>query len=100
MISTQQPLDRSSAGRRLWTSLLASLFAPMIAGCSGSPTFNILGSYFPSWLVCVGIAIGLTFLAHLLIARRKLADELWPLPMVYSSLLCFFSCTLWLLFFE
>jgi hypothetical protein len=70
------------------------------SGCSGAPTFNVLGSYFPSWLVCVGVSIVLTLLAHVLITRRNLADQLWPLPVVYPSLLCFFSCTLWLLFFE
>lgn len=100
MSPKQRSFQRPRPRRRLWTSSAVSLLAPMIAGCSGAPTFNILGSYFPSWLVCVGIAIGLTFLAHLLIANRKLGDQLWPLPMVYSSLLCFFSCTLWLIFFE
>ncbi len=100
MSSSQHSLKRFSMRRRLRTALITSLLIPMIAGCSGSPTFNILGSYFPSWLVCVGIAIGLTFLTHLFISTRKFADQLWPLPMVYSSLLCFFSCTLWLIFFE
>lgn len=85
---------------RPWTIFASSLLTLSTAGCSGSPVFNILGSYFPSWLVCLAIAIGLTFLAHLLVTTKKLADELWPLPIVYSSLLCFFSCTLWLIFFK
>ena len=86
--------------RRPWTSIATSLIALSTAGCSGSPVFNILGSYFPSWLVCLGISIGLTFSAHLLVTTKKLADELWPLPIVYSALVCFFSCTLWLIFFR
>ena len=77
-----------------------SLFALGSVGCSRSPEFNILGSYFPSWLVSVGIAIGLTFLVHIYVTKKKLSEQLWPLPIVYSALLCFFSCTLWLLFFE
>jgi hypothetical protein len=99
MSSNQQPLERSNI-RRSWTGFVASLLVLTIAGCSGPPTFNILGSYFPSWLVCVGIAIGLTFLAHLLVTTKKLADQLWPLPIVYTALICFFSCTLWVIFFE
>jgi hypothetical protein len=99
MSSNHQSFEPSSA-RRLWTRFVASLFVLATAGCSGPPTFNILGSYFPSWIVCLAIAIGLTFLAHLLVATKKLADQLWPLPVVYSSLICFFSCTLWLIFFE
>ncbi|MBB6145870.1 hypothetical protein HNQ77_003840 [Silvibacterium bohemicum] len=84
----------------MWKSFVTSLFVTTISGCSGPPTFNILGSYFPSWLACFGIAIGLTFLAHLLITAKKLADQLWPLSIVYTALLCFFSCTLWMVFFE
>ena len=61
--------------------------------------FNILGSCFPSWIVCLGIAIGLTFLAHMLITTRELADQLWLLPIVYSAIVCLCSCTLWLIFF-
>jgi hypothetical protein len=99
MSTNRKPLKLSN-NRRLWTSLATSLLALSTAGCSGSPVFNILGSYFPSWLVCLAIAIGLTFLAHLVVTTKKLADELWPLPIVYSALLCFFSCTLWLMFFK
>jgi hypothetical protein len=95
--------DRSSGrfnSRRLSIGLVASVFLLAASGCSGPPVFNILGSYFPSWLVCLGISIGLTFLAHMFVMTKKLADQLWPLPVVYSALLCFFSCTLWLVFFE
>jgi YtcA family len=99
MRSNHQSFERSDT-RRLWTSFVISLFPLVTVGCSASPVFNILGSYFPSWLVCVGISIGLTFLAHLLVTSKKLADELWPLPIVYSALLCFVSCTLWLIFFK
>jgi hypothetical protein len=85
---------------RVWMGLGTSLFLLPAAGCSGPPSFNILGSYFPSWLVCLAISIVLTFLAHAFVTAKHLANELWPLPVVYSSLLCFFSCTLWLIFFE
>ena len=39
----------------------AFLLTCMISGCSGSPSRNILGSYFPSWMVCalVGLAAAL-----------------------------------------
>jgi hypothetical protein len=99
MSSNQQPLERSNI-RRSWAGFVTSLLVLAIAGCSGPPMFNILGSYFPSWLVCVGIAIGLTFVAHLLVTTKKLADQLWPLPIVYTALICFFSCALWVIFFE
>jgi YtcA family len=100
MNSNHQSFDRFRKTRPLWISLVASLFVLATTGCSGFPVFNILGSYFPSWLVCLGISIGLTFLAHMFVTTKKLADQLWPLPIIYSALLCLFSCTLWLIFFE
>ena len=100
MSTNHQSFKRSSNIHRLWTIFATSLLTLATPAAPGSPVFNILGSYFPSWLVCLAISIGLTFLAHLFVTTRKLADELWPLPIVYSALLCFFSCTLWLVFFE
>jgi YtcA family len=100
MSSNHQSCECSPNTHRVWMGLVTSLFLLAASGCSGPPTFNVLGSYFPSWLVCLGISIVLTLLAHLLITTKKLADQLWPLSIVYSALLCFFSCTLWLIFFE
>lgn len=99
MSSNRQSYERLNA-RRLWTSVAVSMLALATSGCSAPPVFNILGSYFPSWLVCVAVSIGLTFLTHTFVSAKKLADQLWPLSIVYSALLCFFSCTLWLIFFK
>ena len=81
-------------------ALTATFLILPVAGCSSSPEFNILGSYFPSWIMCLAIASTLTFAAHIVIAKRKMADQLWPLPLVYTSLVCFFSCTVWIIFYE
>ena len=100
MSSSHQSCESSTNTHRVWMSFVTGVFLLPASGCSGPPVFNILGSYFPSWLVCLGISIVLTLLAHAFITTRNLADRLWPLPVVYSSLLCLFSCTLWLIFFE
>jgi hypothetical protein len=34
------------------------------------------------------------------VTKKNFAEQLWPLPIVYSALLCLFSCTLWLIFFR
>jgi YtcA family len=100
MKSSREPFEGTPKALPLWTCLFTSVFVLAAAGCSGTPTFNILGSYFPSWLVCLGISIALTFLAHMFVTAKKLADQLWPLPIVYPALVCFLSCTLWLAFFD
>ncbi|WP_432756496.1 YtcA family lipoprotein [Alloacidobacterium dinghuense] len=99
MSSNHQLFERCANRRRRWMRFAISLLAPATVGCSRSPEFNILGSYFPSWLVCLAIAIPLTFLVHTYVTKKKLTEQLWPLPIVYSALLCLFSCSLWLILF-
>ena len=100
MSSHHRYLWQCANKRRIGISFAVSALLLITSGCSRSPAFNILGSYFPSWLVCLAIATALTFLAHMYATKRKLTEQLWPLPIVYSALLCLFSCTLWLIFFE
>lgn len=80
----------------------AALLLPLLAvgGCSRSPSFNLLGSYFPSWIVCLGIGALVTLVTHRVLSQRKLLHELWPLPVVYPALFLFVTCTLWLCFFS
>ncbi len=87
--------------RRPRTKLLAFLLPVLLCtGCSHSPSFNLLGSYFPSWIVCVVIAAVLLAVVHVLLAASKLVEEMWPLPVVYPAFIVFVSCTLWLCFFS
>ena len=64
-----------------------------------APTFDILGSYFPSWLICFFAASAITLLAHWIFSRTRLEQYLWPLPLVYPSLVCAVTCFAWLTFF-
>jgi hypothetical protein len=81
---------------------IAASCAPMLlaAGCSRAPTFNILGSFFPSWILCGVLGILLTVAARLFFVRIKLEPELSPLILVYPCLTAFFTFTLWLVFFS
>lgn len=80
----------------------AGLLPPLLAltGCSRSPSFNLLGSYFPSWILCLGVGALVTLLVHRLLMTRKLLHELWPLPVVYPALFLLVTCALWLCFFS
>ena len=65
-----------------------------------APTFNILGSYFPSWIICCAGAGIISFAIHRIFVKLNLLAELWPLPVVYAALFSFVSCTLWIIFFR
>jgi hypothetical protein len=80
----------------------AAVFLPalLLAGCSRAPSFNILGSFFPAWILCGVSGILLTVGARLLFVRLNFEQELSPLILVYPCLAAFFTFTLWLLFFS
>jgi len=67
-----------------------------LTGCSGAPSRNILGSYFPSWMVCALVGLAVALLARVLLKALGLLSEL-PAPLVV--LLCIGCATtfaLWL----
>jgi YtcA family len=68
--------------------------------CSRAPTFNILGSFFPSWILCGVIGIVLAVIVRLFFVRIKLEPLLTPLIVVYPCLALFFTFTIWLIFFS
>jgi hypothetical protein len=72
----------------------------LISGCRRAPTFSILGSFFPAWLICMVVGIVLAFAANRLLVYLKIDKEiLWSI-LVYPCLAMFFACTLWLIFFS
>jgi hypothetical protein len=95
-------LNSASRRRVIRLVTVAACSAAMLsfAGCSRVPSFNILGSFFPAWILCGVIGILLTVAARLFFVRIKLEQQLSPLILVYPCLAAFFTFTLWLLFFS
>ena len=65
-------------------------------GCGRAPSFDILGSYFPAWLVSLTVALLLTVLVRFLLLRLKI--ELAAPIVAYPSLLACLTFAQWLLF--
>jgi hypothetical protein len=76
-------------------SFVPSLLA--LIGCGRAPSFDIMGSFFPAWLVCLVIAILLTVLSRELL--RRYVEIIWPI-LVYPSLTAVFTFALWLTLFH
>ena|SRR6266496_3395338 len=77
--------------------LLISCSIGLLSGCSRAPTFDIVGSFFPAWLVCFIAGIFLASFAHWLLSRLKIV-LLVPI-LAYPSLAALFTLMLWLIFF-
>lgn len=78
------------------------LVAPLLAlsGCEHAPAFNLLGSYFPSWILCFAAGVLVTLLAHACFSRINFTRQLWPLPIVYPALTCLVAFGTWLVLFR
>jgi hypothetical protein len=88
--------DQIANSRRILTVVSIGVCFCTLHGCSGSPSRNILGSYFPSWMVCalVGLVVALAARAGL-----KAAGVLGEVPaplLVLLSIGCATTFALWL----
>ena len=69
----------------------------LLSGCSSAPSRNILGSYFPSWMICALIGLAATVAFHFILAKTGIDEEL-PMPIVvYLAFATAFSLAIWLL---
>ena len=75
--------------------VLATFF---LTGCGRAPSFDVLGSFFPAWLACLGFSLILTVAARWLLLRLHIVIALpvltWP------SLTGLFAFALWLALFR
>jgi hypothetical protein len=98
MRQLDSPILQSAIGlAKVAASFAATL---LISGCSRAPSFNLLGSFFPAWILCGVLGILLAVAVRLFFVRIKLEQQLKPLILVYPCLAAFFTFTLWLLFFS
>jgi hypothetical protein len=74
-----------------WGLMLAAL---LLTGCGRAPSFDVLGSFFPAWLACLGLGLVFTVAARWLVVRLNIVMALPVLT--YPSLAALFSFALWL----
>jgi hypothetical protein len=59
----------STDGCRRISACKLMLAAFLLTGCGRAPSFDIVGSFFPAWLVCLALGIVLTVAARLILSR-------------------------------
>ena len=69
-----------------------------LTGCSRAPSFDILGSFFPAWMVCLALGLLLTVASRWLLLRLHVVIAL-PI-LTYPSLTALITLALWLAFFR
>jgi hypothetical protein len=81
------------------------LLIVLFSGAAGllshhSLTVDVLGSYFPAWMVCILSGLTLTLIAHWILQVRNLKTYLGPAPLIYSCLMIVFTFATWILFYQ
>ena len=64
------------------------------------PQINVIGSFFPSWMLCAAIGIVVALLARGLFIRAGVDPYLGPRALVYPSLAILVTLVLWVTFFR
>ena len=64
------------------------------------PQINVVGSLFPSWMLCAMIGIVVTLLARRLLLYAGIDPYLTPRPLVYLSIAVVVTLVLWVAYFR
>lgn len=79
--------------------LAVAAAAASLAGCSASPAQNILGSYFPAWLICVVAGMVATVIVRQLLVLADLESQLLLPPLTYAAMALGATLAIWLVWF-
>jgi hypothetical protein len=64
-----------------------------------SPSLNIFGTFFPSWMLCALLGIGAALIVWAVLSRTRLGPEIRPALLAYGSVALSVTFVLWLTFY-
>ena len=79
--------------------LVVPLVGLLGAACSGAPSVDVLGSFFPAWMVCIIAAVVMAFGVRYVLLKFQLESEVGHVGLFYPCVVIFLACGLWLLLF-
>ena len=65
-----------------------------------SPTIDILGSYFPAWMICIVSGLTLTLVSRWIVRAYHLEAYASPTPLIYSCLAIIYTFVTWIVFYQ
>ena len=80
--------------RIVWHSGMLAALLP--AACSTAPSQNILGSFFPSWMLCTLIGIGVAVVVRLVAGAVRFDRYVLAPPLAYASVAVAVTLFAWL----
>jgi hypothetical protein len=86
---------RRCAPRAFWPTAIAL----PVAACDSAPTLNLLGSYFPGWMLCAAIGIVAAVIIRLVLAVAGINDYVIAPLLTYACLAVSATLLAWLVWF-
>ena len=71
-----------------------------LSGCRGAPSINLVGSFFPAWMLCVAFGVIGVLLARRVFVRTGIEPHLGAVGVVYFCLWVLLTLVSWLVFFR
>jgi hypothetical protein len=100
MNSREKTSPEKYSSRHTVSAGLAAILVFALTGCAHSPSFNVLGSYFPGWIACMVASILLTALVRFVLNRLQWEQQVPALPLFYFAIALLIACLIWLIAFE
>lgn len=86
--------------RRPETVIALSLILVGVGQLACDPVLDVDGAFFPAWMLCMILGIGLTFAFYPLFVRMGIENHIGPPVLVYPSLALLLTLLTWLVFFR
>jgi hypothetical protein len=100
MSGPKKSSPKNFSSRHTVSAGLASSLVFALIGCRRSPSFNVLGSYFPGWIGCMVASILVTSFIRFVLNRLEWEQRVPALPLFYFSVAITIACLIWLIAFE
>ena len=87
------------SGIRLRARLMSAGILIGVVGCGVSPSVNVLGSFFPAWLISIVVGVILTVVVRQVLVAIDVAADVGPAALVYPCLVGLLTLATWLVVF-
>lgn len=77
----------------------SQVLALLLAGCSTSPSLNLLGSFFPAWMLCAAGGIVIAVILRQVLGAIGVNRYLIAPPLTHLSIAVAGTLLVWLLWF-
>ena len=81
-------------------SRLATGVALVLCGAACNPLVDVEGSFFPAWMLCMILGVGLSAAMRSLFILLRLEPDLGPPTLIYPSLALLLTVLIWLVLYR